>query len=191
VKDRLPPIPYDQMTDVQRHAAEELTAGPRGSLRGPFVPLLRSPELMRRLQKTGEYLRWNSALSRKLTELVTVITARHWMQPYEWGMHYPLALKEGVSEATLAAVIEGRRPDGLDTDEQAAYDFCMALHHEKRVGDAVYARALNQFGEQGVIDMTAICGYYSALAMILNVAQTPPPKSSAPPLPGFEELFLE
>src|SRR5690349_21654971 len=122
--DRLPPIPAEQMTEEQKRADEELAAGPRGAVSGPFISLLCRPELLRRLQKTGEYLRFNSALGPRLTELVIVITARHWMQPYEWGLHYPLAVKEGVSEETLAAVIEGRRPDDLNEDEQAAYDFC-------------------------------------------------------------------
>jgi 4-carboxymuconolactone decarboxylase len=171
--DRFPPIAPEAMTTEQREAADELAAGPRGGLRGPFIPLLRSPELLRRLQKTGEYLRYDCALGRKLTELTILLTAHEWRQSYEWKAHRPLALEAGIAQETIAAIESGTRPEGMTTDEEAVYDFCIELHRNHRVSDQTFHRALAQFGEQGVIDMTALCGYYSTLAMILNVAQTP------------------
>jgi 4-carboxymuconolactone decarboxylase len=182
VQDRMPPIPADKMTDAQKKAAAELIAGPRGSLVGPFIPLLRSPEFMSRLQKTGEYLRFNTKLGSNISEFIILITARHWTQQFEWDAHETLAEKAGVKPEIVAAIAEGRRPTGMSVDEEIVHDFCAELFHRQSVSDATYKRAVNRFGEQGVIDITGLCGYYSLLGMVMNVARTPLPPGKAPPL---------
>ncbi len=184
-QDRMPPIPADKMTEAQKKAAAELAAGPRGGLNGPFVPLLRSPEFMSRLQKMGEYLRYNSSIGTKLNEFVILITAREWTQQFEYSIHAPLAIKAGLKPEIVAAVTAGRRPAGMAPDEEIVYDFCTELHHHRSVSDATYARAVGKFGEQGVIDMTGTAGYYSMLAMIMSVARTPIEPGTEPPLPLF------
>jgi 4-carboxymuconolactone decarboxylase len=184
-QDRMPPIPKDKMTEAQKKAAEELVAGPRGALNGPFVPLLRSPELMSRLQKTGEYLRFQNSVGTKLTEFIILLTARQWTQQYEYNAHVPLALKAGVKPEVVTAITEGRRPAGMAADEEAAYDFWTELRSNQSVSDATYARAVSKFGEQGVIDMTGLTGYYTVLAMIMNVARTPLPEGQKKPLAEF------
>ena len=184
-QDRMPPISTDKMTDAQKKAAEEVIAGPRGALVGPFIPLLRSPELMSRLQKTGAYLRFNSSLPPKVSEFVILLTSRQWTQQFEWDAHLPLALKAGVQPEVSAAMSEGRRPMGMDPDEELAYDFCTELHQDQSVSDATYERAVKRFGEQGVIDMVGLRGYYSMLAMIMNVARTPLPEGKTPKLAFF------
>ena len=185
VQDRMPPIAADKMTDAQKKAVEELVAGPRGSLVGPFVPLLRSPEFLSRLQKTGEYLRFNTKLGSNISEFIILVTARQWTQQFEWDTHYSLALKAGVKAETVAAVAEGRRPTEMSADEEIVYDFLAELRQNQSVSDATYSRAIKRFGEQGVIDMTGIAGYYSMLAMIMNVARTPLPPGKTPPLSLF------
>ena len=182
LQDRMPPIPDNQLTSAQRQAVTEIAAGPRGGLIGPFIPLLRSPEFMSRLQKTGEYLRFQSALGAHLNEFVILLVARQWTQQFEWFMHYPIALKAGVKQEVAQAIAEGLRPAAMNNDEATAYDFCDELFRTHAVSDAVYARALQSFGEQGVIDMLGVAGYYSMLAMIMNVARTPLPDGAALPL---------
>jgi 4-carboxymuconolactone decarboxylase len=186
-QDRMPPIPADKLTDAQKKTAEEITSGPRGAagLIGPFVPLLRSPDFMSRLQKTGEYLRYNNAIGTKLTEFGILLTARQWTQGFEWSVHEPLALKAGVSQAVIDAVRDGRRPAGMDDDEQLVYDFCAELRANQSVSDATYARAVKRFGEQGVVDMSGLVGYYTLLSMIMNVARTPAPAGVDPKLVPF------
>ena len=184
-QDRMPPIPSDKLTAAQKKAADELVAGPRGSLAGPFVPLLRSPELMSRLQKTGEYLRFNNSIGTKLTEFIILVTARQWTQQYEFDTHASLAVKAGIKPEFVTAIAEGRRPAGMAPDEEAAYDFCSELRQNQSVSDATYARVVSRFGEQGVIDMTGLVGYYNMLAMIMNVARTPLPAGKTPPLATF------
>jgi 4-carboxymuconolactone decarboxylase len=184
-QDRMPPIPKERMTEAQKKAADDLVAGPRGVLAGPFVPLLRSPELMSRMQKTGEYLRFHNSVGQKLTEFVILLTARQWTQQYEYDVHGPLALKAGVKPELIRAITEGRRPTGMGADEEAAYDFCTELYQNHGVSDATYARAISMLGEQGVVDMSGLIGYYTTLAMIMNVARTPIDGGKNPPLLPF------
>ena len=184
-QDRMPPIPTDQMTAAQKKAADELIAGKRGTLSGPFVPLLRSPEFMSRLQKMGEYLRFDSSLGPQLNEFLILVTARQWTQQYEWNAHFPRAIEAGVKQDLLSAVAEGRRPIGMAEDEELVYDFITELHQNQSVSDATYARAVKKFGEQGVVEMVGVTGYYTMLGMILNVARTPLPQGKTEPLARF------
>jgi 4-carboxymuconolactone decarboxylase len=180
--DRMPPIPTDKMTDAQKKSVQELLSGPRKAVDGPFVPLLRSPEFMNRLQKMGEYLRYNTNLGSAVSEFIILITARQWTQQYEWDSHVGLAMKAGVTPEITGAIAEGRRPVGMSSDQETVYNFCTELLQNKCVSDPTYERALKRFDEQGVIDITGICGYYSLLGMIMNVARTPMPAGKTPPL---------
>jgi 4-carboxymuconolactone decarboxylase len=181
--DRLGPIPPEQMTDDQRAAAQEIINGPRGALYGPFVPLLRSPELMGHAQRMGEYLRYRSAIGVRLSELVILVTARQWNQQVEWAIHAPIAAQVGIPPKVIAAIARRQRPDDMLVDESVVHDFCVELHRDKRVSDRVYNDALALFGEQGVVDLMGLNGYYTFLAMVLNTAQTAVPESIAAPLP--------
>ena len=181
-QDRMPPIPPQKMTDAQRNAAQELQNARGYALRGPWHPLLRSPDLMERILELSDYLRFNSALPPRLSEFVILMTAREWTQQYEWQAHHPLALKGGLKPETAEAVAEGRRPVGMAEDEAAIYDLISELLHNKAVSDATYASALARFGEQGIVDAVTLSGYYATIAMILNTARTPLPDGMAPPL---------
>ena len=185
VADRMPPIPADKFTEAQKKSAEEITSGPRKELVGPFIPLLRSPEFMSRLQKVGEYLRFNTKLGSNISEFIILLTARQWTQQFEWDSHEMLALKAGINAETIKAIAEGRRPAGMSPDEQMVYDYCTELRLHQSVSDPVYAQIANRFGEQGVIDITGLCGYYTLLGMIMNVARTPLPPGKTPPLAPF------
>jgi len=176
--DRLPPLPDSELDDTQRAAKAAIINGPRGVFEGPFIPLLRSPELMGRLEKVGEYLRFGSKLSPRIREFTILIIARDYNQQTEWGIHHPIALKTGLAAATIEAISEGRRPAALAADEQAAWDFLLELRLRHAVSDATYGFAKNHFGEAGIIDLTAIAGYYALLAQVLNVAQTLPPEGA-------------
>jgi 4-carboxymuconolactone decarboxylase len=184
-RERMPRIAPENMTDAQRKAAEELASGPRGEVRGPFNVLLRSPELMSPLQKVGEYLRFRCQLDRRIAEMATLMAARHWTQLYEWNAHRPLALKAGLKAEIAAAIAEGRRPVGMAQDEEIVYDLLTEALQNKSVSDATYERALTQFGEQNLVDLLAIAGYYALLAMLLNVARTPLPEGREPGMPHF------
>lgn len=181
--DRLPPLAPEHWTDAQRRAAQEVIDGPRGALIAPFVPLLRSPELMGHAQRMGEYLRYRSAIGLRLSELAILVTSRHWSQPVEWAIHAPIALREGVAPATIEAIAAGRRPVGMPDDEAEVHDFCVALHREQRVADPLWDAVVRRHGEAGAMDLTGLAGYYALLAMVMNVARTPPPAGAEALLP--------
>lgn len=184
--ERMPALADDQMDAAQKAAAAALIAGPRGAVFGPFIPLMRSPELMDRLQKVGEYLRFNSALETRINEFVMLIVSRQWTQQFEWCMHYPLAIKAGMRAELLDELAQGRRPRGMAPDEESAYDLCDELERTRGVSDATYARAVELFGERGVLDMLGLIGYFTTVSMVMNVAHTPPLASaSADPLAPF------
>jgi 4-carboxymuconolactone decarboxylase len=175
----MPPIPADEMSAAQRDAAQQIAAGRRGALYGPFVPALRSPEFLRRLQALGEYLRYDLALPPKLREMVILLTAREWTQDYEWAVHAPLARQAGLSADVIAAIADGRRPPEMAGDEALVYDFFVELRRSQTVSDVTYASAVAAFDEQGVVDLVGAVGYYTMLAMLMNVARTPLPEGAA------------
>ena len=176
--DRMPAIPEAQMSPDQKRVMDEIAAGPRGRIGGPFIPLMRSPELMNRLQKVGEYLRFQNTVGLRNSEFAVLIVARHWSQPIEWAIHRPIAEKEGVLPATCDAIAEGRRPDNMTDDETLIYNVLEELRNNRSLSDPTYAQLLKRFGEQGVIDLVAHYGYYSLLAMTMNVARTEVPQNT-------------
>jgi 4-carboxymuconolactone decarboxylase len=171
--DRLPPIAPERWTPAQRQQAEAMIAGPRGAIVAPFVPLLRSPELCGHVQRLGAHLRYRSAIGQRLTELAILVTARHYAQAVEWAIHAPIAQREGLGPATVAAIERGERPAAMVDDEALVYDFCAELLQGRgRVGDGLWGRAIERFGEQAVVDLVATCGYYGLLALVMNAART-------------------
>lgn len=182
-RDRMPPLPADALDEAQRRVADALIAGPRKGVKGPFVPLLRSPELVDRLQKVGEYLRFGSALDARLGEFVMLIVSRQWTNQFEWHTHVPLAREAGLGEDAIAALAEGRRPPRMTEDEETAYDFCDELLRTRGVSETTYNRARGRMGEKGVIDLVCLVGYFTMVCMVMNVAHTPPLGSASGAVP--------
>ena len=172
IADRLPPIPEGQWTAAQRAAVTEFSAGRGYAPLGPFWVMLRSPEVMLRAKAMGDYLRYRNRLPKDISEMVILQTARVWSQSFEWVHHARFAREYGLSEEIIAAIADGRRPAVLSLIQAAAYDFTAELQANKRVSDATYARAVSAFGEPGVIDLIGVQGYYTMLAMMMNVART-------------------
>ncbi len=178
--------PKDTLTAEQRAAMEEFQKQRGVGISGPFEPMLWSPEAMIRAAAMGTYLRYKSVYSQDLSEFIILLAGRSWSQQYEWSVHYPIALKAGVSKAIADAIAEGRRPAGMSADQEMLYDFTTELIQNKSISDPTYARVLKRFGEKGVIDVVSITGYYTLLAMVLNVARTPPDKG-VPLLPALPQ----
>jgi len=185
-QDRLPEIPADQQTEAQRDASKTFLEDRKVPVFGPFVPLLRSPQLMLQAMSMGDYLRYHNSLPQKINEFVILITAREWTQQLEWQIHQPLAVKAGLAQSITEDIALGRRPQGMDDAEEIAWEFSTQLHRDKKVDDKTWARAVAKFGEQGVIDMAGTNGYYDFLATTMNAAQTAPDPSKPllPPLPS-------
>ncbi len=177
---RFPTIPQEKWTDAQREFAAEITAGPRGQLRGPFVPLLYSPGLASRVQQVGEYLRFNNRLPEPLVELAILVMARRYNCVNIWQSHRILARKCGLSPHIIAAVAETRYPDNLTDEESAVYDFATELGQTISVSDATFDRLVTMWDRSTAIDLIGVCGYYVMLAMVLNTAKIPLPDGEPP-----------
>jgi 4-carboxymuconolactone decarboxylase len=180
--DRFKPFTYDQLTPEQKTMVEHLFAGERGGMNGPFNVLLRSPEVGDLAQKLGAQLRFHSALTAKQRELAIIITARYWTAQYEWTAHRQLALKAGISPAIADAIAAGKRPPSLEPDQEVVYNFCNEMLHTKQVSDGTYMAAVDKLGERGVVDLTALVGYYQFVSMILNLDRYPLPDGAKPEL---------
>ena len=148
--DRMPPLPPEKMNDAQKKAAAELIAGPRKGVFGPFIPLMRSPELMDRLGRVGEYLRFHNTIPTKLNEFAILVDRAPRRPTNSSGsIHHPLAIKAGVARATLDAIEQGRQPVGMPEDEAVVYDFCTEVLARHHASDATYARALDALRRAG------------------------------------------
>jgi 4-carboxymuconolactone decarboxylase len=186
MNDRMPPLAPEEMSEDQKRAAAELAAGPRGAVRGPFIALLRSPGLMQRLQKVGEYLRYESALERRLAELATLVVSRRLTQQFEWQVHYPLAIEAGLKREVADAFARGVRPQGMAQDEALVHDFCSELLHTGGVAEETYRAALERLGERALIDLVGLVGYFISVSLVMNVAHTPAqPGTGVAPLEPF------
>ena len=185
-QDRMPPIPADQMTEAQKKAVADYKAIRGTDLTAPpWSVLLRVPgQVVPALQIRMHYLN-DSALDQRLTEFAIFIAARRWTNNWEWNAHYPNALKAGLKPDIIAALADGRRPQGMADDEGILYDFCTELQSNQSVSDSTYARALAKFGEPGIVEMASIEGYYTYLAMIMNAARITVPPNVKPPLERF------
>lgn len=177
---RFPELRADAMTPAQKSVADAILSGPRGRLIGPFNAWLRSPELAGRLQKVGEYIRFNSSLPLRLNELAILITARAWSAQFEWWAHAKFALDAGLAPSIVDDIAAGRRPAGMQAEETAVYDFCTQLRRDKHVDQAAFEAMRAMFGEQGIVDVIAASGYYDLVSMTLNVAQIAVPGGEEP-----------
>lgn len=178
---RFPPVPVDKLSPDQRRVHDAIAGGPRGGVRGPFAVLLRSPDVADRVQKLGEHLRYNSSLPARLNEFAIIINARFWGSKYEWFAHRPMAEKGGLKPSIADDLAAGKRPAGMQEDETLVYDFCTTLHRDHFVDDALFDRAKAILGEQGMVDLIAVSGYYTLVSMVLNVAEIPLPEGTPSP----------
>jgi 4-carboxymuconolactone decarboxylase len=178
---RFPPLSTDAMSPAQREVAAEITAGPRGEVRGPFLALIHNAELARRIQQLGEHLRFHNKLPLATLEIAVLVTARRWNCQYEWFMHDRIARKAGLDARIIEAIALGREPAGMTADESLVYRASRQAH-QGRLDDETFAAARDRFGLDGTLDLLALNGYYSMMAMVLNTAGLPLPDGAGPPL---------
>jgi 4-carboxymuconolactone decarboxylase len=182
---RFLPMKAEQLNAEQKKWADLITAPPRNAkfVNPPYRAYIYNPELANRLTALSEYLRWNTSLPPRLSELAILITARQWTAQYEWYAHYPLALKGGLDPKIADAIAAGKRPEGMKEDETALYDLATELYRDKKVSDPAYKAALNQFGERGIMDIIGVIGYYDLVSMTLITMQAGMPDDKVTPLP--------
>ena len=185
-----PPAP-SQLDAAQRRVYDEIVAGPRGEVVGPLGVWLRRPELADRAQRLGEYARYGTSLPPVLSELAILVVARTWGSEFEWLVHKPIALAAGVSPDAVEAIRTGSNPLLEDPAQSAVYAFCAALLGEHHVDDSLYADAVRALGEEGVVDLVGILGYYSLISMTINVFRVSPPEGAEPELAAGRQASTE
>jgi 4-carboxymuconolactone decarboxylase len=186
---RFAPLTADELTQVQKAWADMIAAPPRNAkfVNPPYRAYIRNPDLAPRLSALSDYLRWNTSLPPRLSELAILITARQWTAQYEWFAHYPLALKGGLDPKVAGDIAAGKRPDNMRDDETALYDLATALYRDRKVSDPIYKAALEKFGERGIMDIIGIIGYYDLVSMTLITMQAETPNDSVAPLQALSK----
>jgi 4-carboxymuconolactone decarboxylase len=180
---RLAQLTLEEMTPEQRQVHDDIVAGPRGRVVGPMNAWFRSPKLCDRAQKLGAFCRFESSLPARIREFAILLVAREWTAQIEWWAHKPLALDSGLDPAIADAIEARRRPEFVNEDEEIVYDLFAELHESHAVSDASYARALDAFGEVLLVELIALFGYYTSVAMILNTFEELPSDGSRPLAP--------
>jgi len=176
---RIPlPTPAD-MSPEQLRVHEAVLAGPRGAVIGPLRALIHSPDLAERWSQLGEFLRYRTSLPARLNELAIIVTARRWTSQVEWLVHARAAAAAGLPQDAIAAIREGRAPHLEDADDRAVYEFACELQQSGKLSDETYARIHERLGAQGVVELTAVIGYYTMVSMTLNAHEIPLPDGEA------------
>lgn len=184
LQSRLTPLANDQMDDAQRAVLAEILNGPRGNLDGPFLAWIHSPQLADHAQRLGAFCRYHTRLELRLTELAILFTASWWQSQAEWQIHEPIARQAGVSDAVIEALHQQREPDFEREDERVMYRLAKTLYQTRRVDEALYAQAIEAFGEAAVVELVGVLGYYALVAMTLNVFAVR--RDTLAPLPFIE-----
>ena len=187
---RIPLFPSDTMDAAQRAVLERIVSGPRGRIQGPLRAALYNAELADKWQALGALLRYGTSLPPRLSEIAILVTGRACNSPFEWYAHRIEAEKAGVEPAIIDALLSQTQPPGLSEQEMAVWRYAVELNAEKSVSDVTYQAALQSIGTKAVVELTALVGYYTMVAMTLNCHEIPLPDGVAPafPLPQHERL---
>ena len=176
---RIKMLTQAEMNDDQRRVYESAVAGRRGHAPAPLVAWLGSPELADRAQKLGEFVRYQTTLPPRLSELAILITARHWTAQYEWFAHKQEALKARLDPAVIDDIACRRQPRLENRDERVVYDFTVSLIETHAVRDDLYRATVDSLGERGVVELVGLLGYYTLISMTVNTFELGPPSGTA------------
>ena len=177
---RLPVLQLQDLTAEQKRIYDEIARVRNGVVRGPFPIWLRNPELADRANQFGNVLRMQGKLEKRLFELMVLIVARHWSAQYEWFSHAKAALKAGLSPEIVDAIQNSRRPESLREDEQLVYEIISEIVDTRTLSQPSYDRALAALGLDLLIELITAAGFYTMIAMVLNVFDAPVPGGERP-----------
>lgn len=171
---RILEIPEDDLTADQKQVFDDLVAG-RGRLLTPYKVWIHSPKLAAGMETIGTHLNKHGALTTREVELVIVIIATHWEGAYVQAAHVKMCLDLGYPQAAMDAIKAGEVPDLPDAREKAVYDLCRIAMAPGGGADEVYDRAAELLGRDGLAEVLALLGYYSAVAMAMKLHRVPLP----------------
>lgn len=167
------------MNDHQKQVYAAIAAGPRGQVRGPLAIWLNRPGLAEHAQALGQYCRYDSSLCTRLSELAILTMAVLWQSEFEWWAHKPIALKEGISQDTIDALMNNHQPIPFaQEDEQVVHDFVHTLVTTRQIPQWLYDKAIDKLGQDNVVDLVGLAGYYTLISMTLNVFEVGLPEGA-------------
>lgn len=176
---RYAPPQTGELTQEQQRVADAITGGLRGEIPGPLAIWLLRPELADRAQRLGEYARYRTCLPPPLAEIAILTVARYWGSEFEWHAHKQIAFAAGVSSKMIESIRTHRVPDWETPEQATVHEFSKTLLESRRVSDDLFERAIAVLGQDGVVDLVGILGYYSLISMTINVFDVPLPAGAA------------
>lgn len=168
------------LTDAQAEVYERIASGVRKGVRGPHSVLLHSPQLAAKVESMGRYVRYDCNVPQRLRELAILAVAVHWQARYEWYAHSPIALEHGIENAVQAAIATGDEPHFDSDADEIVFAYVRDLLKKGRIDQPLFLKAERLLTPEGVLDLTALVGYYTLLAFTLNVFEVEPPEDSVP-----------
>lgn len=187
----LPAMRADLTDDDQRAVWDRVVAGPRGRVIGPLRAAIHAPVLAGAWSSLGEALRFGTSLGKRLSELAIIVTGRRWSAQVEWFVHAQAAADAGLEPDVIAAIRDGLAPHFTQADDALIYDYARLLLRDGDVPADLHARVTARFGVKGVVELTALVGYYSMVAMTLNAHEVPLPDGAVPPLAAPTQGLFE
>jgi 4-carboxymuconolactone decarboxylase len=178
---RVPDLDPEKLSPAQRKVYDAILSGPRGHVVGPLRVWLQSAELADRAQALGAFCRFGTSLAPRLSELAILVTGAHWQAGFEWHAHAPIGIKAGLDPAAVEAIRVGKTPSLPKSDEAAVHAFAKELLDTRKVSDATYRRALAEIGQQAVVELVGVMGYYGLISMTINAFEVPVPAGAPEP----------
>jgi 4-carboxymuconolactone decarboxylase len=179
---RLRDLPDNELTDDQRSAIDEAAGGLRGRMPKQMSGWIASPRMASLAQKLGEFLRYQTVLGPRLSELAILVTARFWTSQYEWYAHARIGREAGLSDELMDAIAERRLPDFDGEAERIVYEVANSVHARHGLDDRLFAQATDILGTQGLSELIGLLGYYTLVSMTLNVYEIGVPDGVPDPL---------
>lgn len=181
---RLLPPPEETLSEEQRRVYEAIASGPRGQVRGPLAIWLHRPGLAQAAQALGAYCRYGSSLDPRLSELAILTMATLWKSEFEWWAHKPIALKAGLSSDIVEALQQGKQPRFAEDETRMVYSVVKELTEQRQLSDKTYNEAREVLGEERLVDLVGVCGYYTLISMTINAFEVPIPEGEVAELTG-------
>ena len=191
---RLPVIKVDDFNSEQRAMFDAITTGkratsagpsafltPEGGMRGPFHPLLYAPLMGNVVQRLGECIRYEGALSDRQREIAILVSAARWRADYEWWAHARIARQCGVSDAIIDAICARHQPEFENAAEAIVHDVARSALDHGSVPNLLYERAVDALGAERVVEIVILVGYYTLISLTLNVFEVPLPAGESSP----------
>jgi len=191
VSERLPPQRPDELSERQLEVYRAITQGPRsrgprlfeatgpeGELLGPFAAMVAHPAVGDPLQRLGAALRYETSLPDEAREVVILTVAAHHHSEYEWYAHAAVAAHVGLPAEVIEALRGGDEPPGLDEQARCARQLAVLLLRHAPLGDDQFRAVESALGSTGLIEVTALVGYYSLLAQLIDVFRLDPPEGT-------------